>query len=226
MVDDKWDSPLHRTRVKLHLKISKARTYSVAIGHTFKFPINGKTEIPIDPDDLTRPLSRSEVIAIVDFEIETRPRETQVDRSYASIGFVAHRRESIIQRNFFHRGFDLPDKIYKRTEQRQIQRGIRATLGFSQGSPLATTAFSYNRNSDTMLEATDSKFSAFPAMPRCHVDYETGDEWDEDNKSYSSYNIAYQAQDKRLQIERPDFHPLQVKVGMGINLRPAASGDC
>ncbi|KAF8198177.1 hypothetical protein K438DRAFT_701570 [Mycena galopus ATCC 62051] len=99
MVDDQWDSPLHRTRVKLRLKISQAHTYSVAIGHTFKFTINGKTEIPIDPDDLTRPLSRSEVIAMVDFEIETRPRETQVDRSYASIGFVSHRRESIIQRN-------------------------------------------------------------------------------------------------------------------------------
>jgi hypothetical protein len=36
MVDDKWDSPLHRTRVKLHLKISETHTYSVAIGHTFK----------------------------------------------------------------------------------------------------------------------------------------------------------------------------------------------
>ncbi|KAF7358459.1 hypothetical protein MVEN_00896400 [Mycena venus] len=150
-VDGQWDSPLHRTRVKLRLKISKAHTYAVAIGYTFKFTINGKTETPIDLDDLIHPLSRPEVIAIVDFEIETRPRETQVDRSYANIGFVAHRAESIIQRHFFHRGFDLPDKIYKRTEQRQIQRAIRATLGFSQGSPLATTAFSYNQNNDTML---------------------------------------------------------------------------
>jgi hypothetical protein len=56
------------------------------------------------------------------------------------------------------------------------------------------------------------------------VDYETGDEWDEDNKSYSSYNIVYQVQDIRLDTERREFHPLEVKVGMGINLRPAASG--
>lgn len=54
--------------------------------------------MPIDLNDLTRPLSRPEVIALVDFEIETRPRETQVDRSYASLGFVAHRTKSIIQR--------------------------------------------------------------------------------------------------------------------------------
>jgi hypothetical protein len=47
---------------------------------------------------MTRPLSQPEVIALVDFEIETRPRETQLDRSYASIGFVAHRRQSINKR--------------------------------------------------------------------------------------------------------------------------------
>jgi hypothetical protein len=61
-------------------------------------------------------------------------------------------------------------------------------------------------------------------MPRCRVDYETGDEWDEDNKSYSSYNIVYQVQDIRLDTERREFHPLEVKIGMGINLRPATSG--
>jgi hypothetical protein len=47
---------------------------------------------------MTRPLSQPEVIALVDFKIETRPHETQVDRSYACIGFLAHRRRSIIER--------------------------------------------------------------------------------------------------------------------------------
>jgi hypothetical protein len=54
--------------------------------------------VPIDLENMSPPLSRPEIIALVDFEIETRPRETQVDRSYASIGFVVHRKESIIQR--------------------------------------------------------------------------------------------------------------------------------
>jgi hypothetical protein len=44
------------------------------------------------------------------------------------------------------------------------------------------------------------------------------------NNSYSSYNIAYQPQDVLLDVERSDFHPLEVKVGMGINLHPTASG--
>jgi hypothetical protein len=115
-MDDKWESQLHRTRVKLRLKLNAFHTYAVTIGYTFKvkcifksvpvlssdkflqFTINRETEIPIDFKDITRPLSQPEVIAFVDFKIETRPRETQVDRSYASIGFVAHRRKSIIDR--------------------------------------------------------------------------------------------------------------------------------
>jgi hypothetical protein len=35
-MDGKWESPLHRTRVKLRLKPNTADTYSVAIGYTFK----------------------------------------------------------------------------------------------------------------------------------------------------------------------------------------------
>jgi hypothetical protein len=56
------------------------------------------------------------------------------------------------------------------------------------------------------------------------MDYETGKEWDKDNKSFSSYNIVYQAQDMRLDGERPEFRDLEVKAGIGINLRPAAGG--
>jgi hypothetical protein len=52
---------------------------------------------------------------------------------------------------------------------------------------------------------------------------EPGDEWDKDDKSYSSYDIVYEAQDIPLGDEQPESHPLEVKVGMGINLRPAAS---
>ncbi|KAJ7258642.1 hypothetical protein C8J57DRAFT_529306 [Mycena rebaudengoi] len=57
-------------------------------------------------------------------------------------------------------------------------------------------------------------------MPRCSVKYENGDEWDKDNKSYSSYNFAYEARNIPL---GGDPHPTEVKVGMGINLRPAGS---
>ncbi|KAJ7033547.1 hypothetical protein C8F04DRAFT_1104252 [Mycena alexandri] len=134
------------------------------------------------------------------------------------MGFVAHRGSAIVERKFLHRGFDRPEQLYQRSQQRQIQKGIKAALGFSQGTPLATTSFSYNQNSDTTLEATDSK-----VMPRCRVDYEIGARWNINNKSYSSYDICYQAQDIRLDAERHEFYPLEVKVGMGINLHPAGS---
>ncbi|KAJ7202438.1 hypothetical protein C8J57DRAFT_1735729 [Mycena rebaudengoi] len=216
-VDDKWESPLHGTRAKLGLKINTAQTYTVNIGYTFRFTIQRKTEIPINLNDLNGPLSQPEVISLVDFKIETRPRETQVDRSYASIGFVAHRKKSIFQREFLHRGFDLPDKLYMHGKNRQIQREVRAALGFSQGGPLATTAFAYHHNSESTLEATDSK-----VMPRCHVAEEIGDEWDSDNESYSSYNMVYRAHVKPLEGDS-EFYPLAVKVGMGINLQPSGS---
>ncbi|KAJ6537909.1 hypothetical protein B0H19DRAFT_1079013 [Mycena capillaripes] len=43
--------------------------------------IDRETEIPTDLEDLTRFLSQPGVMALVDFGIETRPRETQIDRS-------------------------------------------------------------------------------------------------------------------------------------------------
>ncbi|KAF8190615.1 hypothetical protein K438DRAFT_1970915 [Mycena galopus ATCC 62051] len=202
---------------KQMLKPDVANSYAVAICCTTKFTINRETEIPIDLDDLTRPLSQPEVIALLDFEIETRSRETQVDRSYANFGFVAHREQSIIQRKFLHRGFDFPDKLYKLGEQRQSQWGFQGSAGLSQG-PLGFGTLFYNRTKGSTLEATDSK-----VMPRCRVKHENGDEWDQDDKSYSSYNVVYQTQNTRLDAEPPEDRPLEVRVGMGINLRPAAS---
>ncbi|KAJ7092537.1 hypothetical protein C8R43DRAFT_1049898 [Mycena crocata] len=216
--EDQWESQLHRTRIKLRLKVNATDTYPISIGYNFKFTINREPELRIDLSNMAQPLSQPEVIALVDLKIETRPRETRVDRSYASIGFVAHRQESIMDREFLHRGFDAPDQIYKHGQQRQIQKGVKAVLGFSSGSPLATAALSYDRTHGSVLEATDNK-----VMPRCRVEHEIGDEWDEDRRSYTSYNITYQSQDRRLDDHREEFRPLEVKVGMGINLRPSGS---
>jgi hypothetical protein len=62
-------------------------------------------------------------------------------------------------------------------------------------------------------------------MPKCRVVPEMGDEWNEGPKSYSSYNIAYQLRDMRLDAERSESHSTKIRVGMGINLRPAVSGN-
>jgi hypothetical protein len=47
---------------------------------------------------LEHPLSQPKVTAAIDVEIETQPRQTKVDRSYASIGFVVHQNKSITRR--------------------------------------------------------------------------------------------------------------------------------
>ncbi|KAF8146428.1 hypothetical protein K438DRAFT_510056 [Mycena galopus ATCC 62051] len=175
--------------------------------------------MPIKLPDLNHALCQPEVIAAIDFGIETVPRETQVDRSYASIGFVAHRENSIARRNFIDRGFDLPLKLYKRTQQHQKQKGFQIGGGFSHG-PTGTATFSSNRTKGTTLEAADTK-----VMPTCHVEHENGDKSKKnDPESYSSYNVVYyQDQDPPLTTDPPEDHPFEVRVAMGINLRPAGS---
>ncbi|KAK7001430.1 hypothetical protein R3P38DRAFT_1795411 [Favolaschia claudopus] len=215
--DDEWESPLHRTRVRLSLKLNDVQSYMVCVGCSFKFKINHNPETPITLENLTQPLSRPEVVSLVDIEIETRPREAQVDRSYANFGFVSHRKQSIIKRTFLNRGFEHPEKIYKHAKQREVQRGVRANMGFSQASPLFTAALSYNHNNTFALEATDNK-----VLPKCRVDHEPGDEWDTDDKSFSSYNIVYRPQDEVFEVERG---PLELRVGMGINTHPSGSAQ-
>ncbi|KAJ7630140.1 hypothetical protein B0H17DRAFT_541970 [Mycena rosella] len=99
--DDRWESHLHSTCLKLRLNLHGSKPYPISIAYDFKFQIIRVTDSPIDREQLTRDLSQPEVIALVDFKIENRPRETQVDRSYACIGFVAHRKESIRRRELY-----------------------------------------------------------------------------------------------------------------------------
>ncbi|KAJ7857901.1 hypothetical protein B0H13DRAFT_1902087 [Mycena leptocephala] len=185
-MDDKWESQLHRTRVKLRLKLNAVHTYAVTIGYTFKLTINRETEIPIDRKDITRPLSQPEVIAFVDFKIETRPRETQVDRSYATCieGLIS-------QTNFTNTGntskFSGELKLLL-----DFPKEVRWQL---QLCPIIRTMMPYWKS----------------LTAKCRVDYETGDEWDEGNKSYSSYNIAYQPQGMHLDAKRSEFYPLEVR---------------
>ncbi|KAJ6564185.1 hypothetical protein B0H19DRAFT_1374657 [Mycena capillaripes] len=169
-MDRPWESR-HSTDLKLQLKTNNGHGYAVDIGYNFKFHIYRGTDLAIGRANLDRPLSDFEVIALTDFKIETRPWETLVDRSYSSIGLVAHREASINSTTF----------------------------------------------TDT-VEATKSKI-----MPKCPPDCENEDGWDEDRKSYSSYNIASEPQHMRLDPLRSEVQTSKVKVGMGINLKPPGS---
>ncbi|KAJ7918397.1 hypothetical protein B0H13DRAFT_1992790 [Mycena leptocephala] len=173
----------HRTRLALRMKTHNSHVHAVDIRSNFKFHIGRDTNLAAGRASLDHPSFESEVIALVDLQIETGLREIQVDRSYVSIGFLAHREESMMNCEFLHRDFDLSEK-----------HRISTTLGFPA------------------VEASHRKI-----MPK------QGDMWDEDSKSYRSYNIAYEPQHMRLNPRRSEAHPLEVKVGMGINLQPPGS---
>ncbi|KAK7028606.1 transcriptional regulatory protein pro-1 [Favolaschia claudopus] len=220
---DIWQSPLHDTHIGLRLKISANLTYGINFDYTFKASQNNaqQTDLTEINSSSIRPLSQPEVFAFIEFKIETRPRETHVDRSYGSIGLLSHRKQSIFSRKFLPCGFDLPEQIYTHGEHRQYQHGLKGSAGFSQGSPLATMSASYNWNSEMTWSATDNK-----VMPKCRIDHENGDRWDNEDRSYTSYNIAYQPQTAQFNFrDRPAMpaSSLEMKVGMGINLRPAGS---
>ncbi|KAJ7086985.1 hypothetical protein C8R44DRAFT_820538 [Mycena epipterygia] len=212
----KWESPVHSTRLRLRLKLSPEDEYTVTICYKFKFTINSKCDLPVDPENLERPLSQPEVVALIDFKVETQPGQTHVDQSYVNMGVMAHRKKAIVDRHFLHRGFDRPDKTYKVGRQQQTSKGLTGVLGFISGHPVATATFTYGKSDQTTVNADDTK-----PMPRCLVDYSPGEEWDTDTDSYTSYNITCQPQAIRIGHDGAEFHPLDVKVGMGINVHPS-----
>ncbi|KAF7344150.1 hypothetical protein MVEN_01705200 [Mycena venus] len=93
----------HRTQ--LTLRINKSHTHAVDIRYNLKFPDSETGHASSNPTS-----SHSEVIALVDLRIKTRPGQTEVDRSYASFGFLAHREQSI---QSLRREPDFSDKLYK-----------------------------------------------------------------------------------------------------------------
>ncbi|KAJ7614929.1 hypothetical protein FB45DRAFT_1035728 [Roridomyces roridus] len=222
-VMDERPPPLHRTSLKLRIKLAHG-VYNVAVVYAYKFIVDGDPETPIDHKDFSKPLSRPELISLVDFKIEARPREAQVDRSYASIGFVAHRGQSFADRQFLPRGFEQPEKTYTYGIYHGTQWGLKAAAGFSQGSPLGTVGLSYDENNNTTTQAADNK-----AMPKCLVKWEEGEEWGDEedaDESYSSYNISFQPREVCFSSTRnSEPLPLEVKVGMGVNFRSAPSGQ-
>ncbi|KAJ7038626.1 hypothetical protein C8F04DRAFT_1179640 [Mycena alexandri] len=255
-VDGQWESPLHRTCVKLALKPDADRAYAVAISYTFKFTINRDTDIPIDLTDLTRPLSQPEVIAALDFQIETRPRETQVDRSYASIGFVVHREESIAERklSFYPRvtrmfdanivparsGSEIGSNL-NRTELNarfrfSVRRLPEPNTTFRFGVQALSVVFEPEPNPEPhslILSGFQSIFRAqrasltikLAALTVVHSRNFSGP-WLRPSSASLRFNIQIPnlstVQNPELDAQHPDY-PLEVRVGMGINIRPPGS---
>ncbi|KAJ7822387.1 hypothetical protein B0H14DRAFT_3731733 [Mycena olivaceomarginata] len=216
-VDDDWESPIHTTVIDLNLKTNSAKKYQVTICYDFKFIVYHNTAMPIQLP-LEHPLSQPKVTAAIDVEIETQPRQTKVDRSYASIGFVVHQNKSITRRKFFDRGFAEPLQTLKHIERQENQSGLHLTGGYSRGFTL-TGGGSFNHTKGINFEATDSK-----PMAACYVEEGVGLKWnsEEENKSYTSYDVTYLTSTSPLTVKSPKNLPFRAQVGMGISI-PAAT---
>ncbi|KAJ7892264.1 hypothetical protein B0H14DRAFT_3126132, partial [Mycena olivaceomarginata] len=180
---------------------------------TGKFIVYHNTAMPIQLP-LEHPLSQPKVTAAIDVEIETQPRQTKVDRSYASIGFVVHQNKSITRRKFFDRGFAEPLQTLKHIERQENQSGLHLTGGYSRGFTL-TGGGSFNHTKGINFEATDSK-----PMAACYVEEGVGLKWnsEEENKSYTSYDVTYLTSTSPLTVKSPKNLPFRAQVGMGISI--------
>ncbi|KAJ6461465.1 hypothetical protein C8R45DRAFT_1108690 [Mycena sanguinolenta] len=192
-----WESPLHKTSVQLRIEVDATTTYVVNFDYGFKFTTNHEGE---KTTDTRHSSSALDVVGVLDLRLSTSAGETLVvvDRSYASIGFLAHRSKAIVRREFDSQ----PES--KVSEQRS-QIKTSGTGGSSEGS----------------------RSTAFKPTRRCRVHYDPGDDWDSDILSYSSYNIAYQRQDVQAdsvhRLSESDRRPLELRVSMRINLDAAAN---
>ncbi|KAJ7624735.1 hypothetical protein FB45DRAFT_1086610 [Roridomyces roridus] len=172
---------------------------------------------PVDQDNLHLSIFRPEVIARADFNIVTPPGRAEIDRSYASIGFIAHRSKSISHRHDIPRGYEAPGRIHSEIKQTKFEKGIEGTAGWAQNSPTATGTLHARKSVTTTVSAMDDK-----VMPKCCVRTVPGDEWNTGEISYSSYNYEHEWPDKQLNYARGPGEPMEFKVGMGINVRPPA----
>ncbi|KAJ7624361.1 hypothetical protein FB45DRAFT_1060692 [Roridomyces roridus] len=217
-IDANWDSPKHSTKIKLHLKVNEDRTCTVTVGYDFQFSIHPKeTSAPV-PGDPGLSIFRPEVIARADFHIVTPPGRAAIDRSYASLGFTAHRSRSILRRENIPRGNEAPGRIYNEIRQKKFEKGFQGTAGWSQNSPTVTGTLHARKTETKTISAMDDR-----VMPNCWVRPVVGPEWDKGDISYSSYNYEYEWQDKLLNYPRAPGEAMEFKVGIGINLRPEGS---
>ncbi|KAJ7759302.1 hypothetical protein B0H14DRAFT_2634431 [Mycena olivaceomarginata] len=200
-VDDDWESPIHTTVIDLNLKTNSAKKYQVTICYDFKFIVYHNTAMPIQLP-LEHPLSQPKVTAAIDVEIETQPRQTKVD---------------LLIRKHWFRG---ASKQINHSQEIENQSGLHLTGGYSRGFTL-TGGGSFNHTKGINFEATDSK-----PMAACYVEEGVGLKWnsEEENKSYTSYDVTYLTSTSPLTVKSPKNLPFRAQVGMGISI-PAASSD-
>ncbi|KAF8185840.1 hypothetical protein K438DRAFT_2154682 [Mycena galopus ATCC 62051] len=148
-----------------------------------------------------------DVIGRIWLTVETRAKILP-DRSYSSLGFLAHRENSIVHREFnFSMNSENPEQTLKTIDQ--TSRGLTVGVNAGYASTVAATA-TYTRGAAKTVELADNK-----PIPKCYVIPDPGERWNKNGKSYISYDITtVPKEDPRSGIR----HPLHAQFAMGINI--------
>ncbi|KAF8132185.1 hypothetical protein K438DRAFT_1947941 [Mycena galopus ATCC 62051] len=194
-----WKSKAHRAVVWLKSQTDEEHEYSLGVRTKTKFQVQSEYE---DDGWETRP----EVIGHVTLTVET-PSKILPDRSYSSLGFIAHRESSVIDRDFIDCGFKYPDQTLDQSSK-SVALGLN--LGYANLHPTVIPGVSYTKTGTKTLELADTK-----PTPKCLIFHDPGERWNKDGKSYTSYDITtVPRKDPRTGI----MHPLKARFAMGINL--------
>ncbi|KAJ7231365.1 hypothetical protein C8J57DRAFT_182086 [Mycena rebaudengoi] len=195
----------HRSRVRLHLRLRENMLYNVSIcsKNAFKF----QTEMAEHLHELTEPITRPQLLSCIDLKVEARPSEVILDRSYSNLGFVVHRAESIAGREYLPRGFDPPLVKATRNKQGKNQTTASMTVGIESMQPTFITSASRSRTAAETLQLADEK-----PVPMCRVTEQIGKEWEEVDKSFSSYDVAWEPMTSKNKVS----YPVNIRFGMGL----------
>ncbi|KAJ6577891.1 hypothetical protein B0H19DRAFT_1370951 [Mycena capillaripes] len=173
-----WISKAHRAAVGLKLWPDEENKYSLDIRTQTRFQL--QSQYPEEDSMVTQP----EVIGRVLLKVEAKATVLP-DRSYTSLGFLAHRERSVIDRDFIDCGFDHPDQTLKSIDQQAVGQTVAVNAGYMNLHPDIAAAAAWSKKRTKTVELADNK-----PTPRCSIFHEPGERWSEGGKSYASYDIT------------------------------------
>ncbi|KAJ7286917.1 hypothetical protein C8J57DRAFT_1282345 [Mycena rebaudengoi] len=215
-VEDRWEGPLHQTKCVIGVRANPNHPVRITLDFATQFTTHEKACLRRRFTD-----QKFNAEIITGLNISHNAGQVLVERSYASLGLLAHRELSMYSCKTLDRGFNMPPQVHKHSRVNTNGHDFTAGLALS-GPPVPTLEYKYSRTATDMFEATDTK-----PMPRCKVSVDVGEGWDEseDGTAYESFVYAYKP--------RPDFRPAEdreqqavnAEFGMGVNFFPYDMND-
>ncbi|KAJ6506728.1 hypothetical protein C8R45DRAFT_970377 [Mycena sanguinolenta] len=158
----KWEGKYHSETLDLRLKLNDVMAYDVNVCSFIKFKTQSMTN---SNPAIFRP--RPEVLSLVSLDVKLRRGETQLDRSFSNIGFLAHRPNSILKCDFLDVGFEPPDATLKRSTGQSTSVNGGGTFGLTGVVPSFTVTGGYTRGGSETVETADVKVSRLREIFRC-----------------------------------------------------------